>query len=190
MVTEEQLQKAIVKAEEDDKYLHQVLVDMHFLDSTSMLQIAAKEWEIEYIELLDEELDVETVKIFPEAMARRLLVIPIGKTEEILTVAMTDPFDLFASREIEIRVRPHFKVKPVLSLPDDIEKKLNEIYVKESQEEIYSILQNVNDKEIEEIEQLTGSVENEIGDNLEIDLTKIAIEKAQQSYIISLENHC
>ncbi|MFQ6041205.1 MAG: GspE/PulE family protein [Candidatus Poribacteria bacterium] len=135
-----------------------------------------------YIELLDEELDLETVKIIPEAMARRIFVIPISRTENTLAVAMADPFDLFALREIEIRTRPRFKVQPFLTLPGDIERKLNEIYVKESEEEIYSILQDVDDKEVKEIEQYAVDTEGD----LEIDLADEAKEEAQQSYIISL----
>ncbi|HIE28706.1 TPA: hypothetical protein EYP66_15610, partial [Candidatus Poribacteria bacterium] len=153
LITEEQLQEAIVKAEEDDKYLHQVIVDMGFMESTSVLEVAAREWELRYVELLDEELDAETVKIIPEAMARRIVAVPINRTENTLAVAMADPFDLFALREIEIRTRPRFKVQPFLALPGDIEKKLDEIYVKEREEEIYSTLQEVEGKEIKEIEQ-------------------------------------
>lgn len=183
LITDEQLEKAIAEAEENDKYLHQVLVDMHLIDSTSILELGAKEWEIDYIELLDEEIDVETVKIFPEAMARRIVAIPIGKTEDSLAVAMADPLDLFVLREIKIRVRPHFEVQPILALPDDIEKKLDEVYEKETQEEIYSWLDGAEDKEIKEIEQFTSDAEEDEG---EINLTQEAMEEAQQSYIISL----
>lgn len=182
LITEEQLQEAIVKAEEDDKYLHQVIVDMGFMESTSVLEVAAREWELRYVELLDEELDAETVKIIPEAMARRIVAVPINRTENTLAVAMADPFDLFALREIEIRTRPRFKVQPFLALPGDIEKKLDEIYVKEREEEIYSTLQEVEGKEIKEIEQYMAASEE---DELEIDLAGAAKE-AQQSYIISL----
>ena len=125
---------------------------------------------------------METVKIIPEAMARRLFAIPISRTENTLAVAMADPFDLFALREIEIRTRSRFKVQPFLALPSDIEKKLDEIYVRESEEEIFSILQDIEDKKIKEIDQYAVDVEDE----LEIDLADAAKEEAQQSYIISL----
>jgi len=124
LIPEEQLQKAIIKAEEDDEYLHQVVVDMGFMDSTSVLEAAAGEWGIGYVELSDEELDAETVRIIPEAMARRIVAVTISRIENTLAVAMADPFDLFALREIEIRTRPRFKVQPLLALPGDIEKKL------------------------------------------------------------------
>ncbi|MBM3242430.1 type II secretion system protein GspE [Candidatus Poribacteria bacterium] len=182
LLTMEQLQKAIVKAEASDEYLHQVIVDMHFLDSTSVLEAAAREWGIGYVELLDEKIDAETVKIIPEAMARRVVTIPINRTENTLAIAMADPFDLFALREIEIRTRPRFKIQPFLALPSNIKKKLDEVYVKESEDEIFSILQDVEDKRIKEIEQYAVDTEDE----LEIDLAGAAKEEAQQSYIISL----
>lgn len=189
LITDEQLKKAITIAEEDDKYLHQVLVDMHLIDSSSALKIAADEWDIDYIEVLDlsdEELDDETVKFFPEAMARRILAIPISKNGNGLSVAMADPFDLFILREIETRVSSGLEIQKIFALPNDIQRKLDEVYMRESQKEIQSMFKDIEERKIAEIEQIANSNEDTEDSDSQINLTEAAIKEAEQSYIISL----
>jgi type IV pilus assembly protein PilB len=182
LLTEEQIGRAVAEASRRGECLHQVVVDMHLLDATTALQAAAEEWGIGYVELMDEELDPDVVKIFPEAMAKRLMSIPIGRSEDALSVAMADPFDLFALREIEIRIHSKLKIQPYLALPSEIKRKLEEIYGRESEEVIYDFLMQDGMDEISEIEEYFEGEDQ----GPEIDLIGSAIQEAQQSYIIRL----
>ncbi len=182
LLTEEQIERAVIEAVRRGEYLHQVIADMHLLDVTTALQAAAEEWGIGYVELVDEELDPDVVKIFPEAMAKRLMSIPIGRDEESLSVAMADPFDLFALREMEIRTHSKLKIQPYFALPSEIKRKLEEIYGRENEEVIYDFLMQDEAEEISEIEEYFEETESAS----EIDLTRSAVEEAQQSYIIRL----
>ena len=181
-MTEEQIGRAVIEAVRRGEYLHQVIADMHLLDVTTALQAAAEEWGIGYVELVDEELDPDVVKIFPEAMAKRLMSIPIGRDEGSLSVAMADPFDLFALREMEIRTHSKLKIQPYFALPSEIRRKLEEIYGRENEEVIYDFLMQDEAEEISEIEEYFEETESAS----EIDLTRSAVEEAQQSYIIRL----
>lgn len=182
LLTEEQIGRAVIEAVRRGEYLHQVIADMHLLDVTTALQAAAEEWGIGYVELVDEELDPDVVKIFPEAMAKRLMSIPIGRDEGSLSVAMADPFDLFALREMEIRTHSKLKIQPYFALPSEIRRKLEEIYGRENEEVIYDFLMQDEAEEISEIEEYFEETESAS----EIDLTRSAVEEAQQSYIIRL----
>ena len=182
LLTEEQIERAVIEAVRRGEYLHQVIADMHLLDVTTALQAAAEEWGIGYVELVDEELDPDVVKIFPEAMAKRLMSIPIGRDEGSLSVAMADPFDLFALREMEIRTHSKLKIQPYFALPSEIKRKLEEIYGRENEEVIYDFLMQDEAEEISEIEEYFEETESAS----EIDLTRSAVEEAQQSYIIRL----
>ena len=183
LVTEEQLLKAIAKAE-DEPYLHQVVVDMELADKAKVLEVIAAELEIEHIDLLNEELDADVVQTFPQAMEERNNCIPVGKTEDTLVVAMADPHNPFVLNEIKIRTRSlHFKVQPLLAFPQDIRKKLEEIYGKEKEDALYdSIMQDDLEEGEEEIEEDDSFVEEED----EFDLASAALEEAQKAPVIRL----
>jgi len=183
LLTEEQIERALIEGTRRGEYLHQVVVDMHLLDATTALQAASEEWGIGYVELIDEELDPDVVKLFPEAMARRLISIPIGRDDGTLSVAMADPFDLFALREMEIRTHSKLKIQPYLALPSEIKRKLEEIYGRESEEVVYDFLLQ---DELDEIREIEEYLEEEEEQGAEIDLMGSAIEEAQRSYVIRL----
>lgn len=183
LLTDEQIERAVMEATRRGEYLHQVVVDMHLLDATTALQAAAEEWGIGYVELMDEEIDPDVVRIFPEAMSRRLMIVPIGRDEGALLVAMADPFDLFALREMEIRTHSKLKIQPFFALPGEIKRKLEEVYGRQSEEAIYDFLAQEEEGLEEEISEVEESVEEA---EQEIDLTSAAIEEAQRSYVVRL----
>ena len=184
LVTEDQLLKAIAQAEDiGEPYLHQVVVDMELADKARVLEVIAAELEIECIDLLNEELDMDVVKTFPQAMEERNNCIPVNKTEDTLVVAMADPHNPFVLNEIKIRTRSlHFEVQPLLAFPQDIRKKLEEIYGKEKEDAIYeSIMQDDLEEGEEEIEEDDSFAEEED----EFDLASAA-EAAQKAPVIRM----
>ena len=178
LVTEEELHKAIDKAEETGEYLHQVVVDMGLADRTKVLEVLATELEVESIDLPNEPLDVDIVKTFPQAMEVRNECIPVGKTENTLIVAMADPYNPFALNEIKIRTQARFKVQQLLAFPRDIRKQLEDIYGKDKEEALYEALMQDDIAGLveEEIEQ----DEDFIKDEEEIDLISSALEEEAQ----------
>ncbi len=182
LLTEEQLQKAMVKAEETGEYLHQVVVDMELADKMEVLEAIAVKLEVEPIDLLKEELDADIVKTLPRAMEERNECMPIGKTEDTLIIAMADPHNPFALNEIRIRTHSRFKVRPLLAFPKDIKKKLEEIYGKEEEEAFYeSLIQDEAIEGIEEVEEEDFAAERD-----EIDLVSVALEEAQRAPVVRL----
>lgn len=184
LVTEEELHKAIAKAEETGEYLHQVVVDMGLADRTKVLEVLATELGVESIDLPNEPLDADIVKTFPQAMEVRNECIPVGKTEDTLIVAMADPYNPFALNEIKIRTQARFKVQQLLAFPRDIRKQLEDIYGKDKEEALYEALMqdDIAGLDEEEIEQ----DENFVKDEEEIDLISSALEEAQRAPVMRL----
>jgi type IV pilus assembly protein PilB len=183
LVTEEELLKAIAKAEETGEYLHQVVVDMGLAKRTTVLEAFARELGVNF-DLLNEELDSKIVMDIPRAMEERDECIPIGKTEDTLIVAMADPYNPFVLNDIKVRTQYHFKVQQYLAFPRDIRKKLEEIYGKEKEEEaLYKLMQDdMAELAAEEIEQ----DESFVGEREEVDLISSALEEAQRAPVMRL----
>ena len=185
LMTEEQLEEALRAAEADDLEIHQQVVDMEMAEAAQVLELAQKEWGTETINLRDEEvadLDTDFVqRIFPEAMAFRVESLPFYQTEDTLFIAMVDPFDVFIINEIRVRMHSRYKIKPHLAFPKDIRNKLNDVYGRvEQKDELDAVFEDLAG-EGDELETL--SVEEE--DDAEIDLESVAVEQAQQSFVVA-----
>src|SRR5262245_61771266 len=124
--TESQLQPAIEEARKGDKPIQQIIVDRKILDKTIVLKALSEEWRIKAVNLTDIEVDLDVVKVIPEATARRHKAAPFAKEENVLFVAMVDPRDFFAVEDIQLRTG--FEVQPYLALPGDITGLLDKAY--------------------------------------------------------------
>src|SRR5215831_6398532 len=118
LATESQLQPAIEESRRADKPIQQIIVDNKILDKTVVLKALSEEWRIKAVNLTDIEVDLDVVKVIPEATARRHKAAPFAKEENVLFVSMVDPRDFFAVEDIQLRTG--FEVQPYLALPGDI----------------------------------------------------------------------
>ncbi len=126
LVTAVQLQPAIDEARKGDKPLQQIIVDRKILDKTVVLKALSEEWRIKAVNLTDIEVDMDVVKVIPEATARRHKAVPFAKEENVLFVSMVDPRDFFAVEDIQLRTG--FEVQPYLALPGDINALLDKAH--------------------------------------------------------------
>src|SRR5579864_1313880 len=126
LASETQLQPAIDEARKNEKPIQQIIVDRKILDKTVVLKALSEEWRIKAVNLTDIEVDLDVVKVIPEATARRHKAAPFAKEENVLFVAMVDPRDFFAVEDIQLRTG--FEVQPYLALPGDIGALLDRAY--------------------------------------------------------------
>src|ERR1700690_1399034 len=126
LLTESQAQPAVDEARKTEKPIQQIIVDRKLLDKTVVLKALSEEWRIKAVNLSDIEVDLDVVKVIPEATARRHKAAPFAKEENVLFVAMVDPRDFFAVEDIQLRTG--FEVQPYLALPGDIAVLLDKAY--------------------------------------------------------------
>src|SRR6266853_304917 len=126
LVTESQVHPAVEEARKSEKPLQQIIVDRKILDKTVVLKALSEEWRIKAVNLTDIEVDLDVVKVIPEATARRHKAVPFAKEENVLFVSMVDPRDFFAVEDIQLRTG--FEVQPYLAIPGDISALLDKAY--------------------------------------------------------------
>src|SRR5882672_11025170 len=102
LATESQLQPAVDEARKSEKPIQQIIVDRKVLEKTVVLKTLSEEWRIKAVNLTDIEVDLDVVKVIPEATARRHKAAPFAKEENVLFVSMVDPRDFFAVEDIQI----------------------------------------------------------------------------------------
>ena len=132
LLTEAQLQQALVQQQQTGKKLGRVLVDSGVLTEELLADGLARQLRIPCINLKSYPFRPELVRVLPEAMARRLRVLLLEERSDGLLVGMSDPLDLLAFDEITRTLKRsiHIAVVPesqLLSAFDRLYRRTEEI---------------------------------------------------------------
>ncbi len=125
-LTQEALDKALQAAETRGEPLEKIIVELRLAPKDEVMWARAEELGKIYVDLGNRKIDPDTATIIPEPAARRHHLICIGKVENKITLAMSDPTDILALDDV--RIRTGMVPEPVLSFYDDIERALDAVY--------------------------------------------------------------
>lgn len=126
LLTGEQLNKAKEEARRTGSPLKQVLIKLNLVAEEDIASLVAEHMGVPYIDLSDYLIDPATLKLVPEALAKRYKLMPVFKVANTLTVAMADPQDLMAIDEI--RLKSGCDVEPCLSGWGEIKDAIDQYY--------------------------------------------------------------
>jgi len=122
--------ETLEKAEELSNVQHinigQALINSGVLAEDTLLKFLESKLHIPYVNLEDYTPDPKCFKFISFPDARRYKIIPLFKIEDVLTVAMSDPLDLFAIDKIIETAE--CSIEPVISSETSILKKIDEYY--------------------------------------------------------------
>ena len=126
IVAYETLEKAEELAGVQRINIGQALINSGILAEETLLKFLESKLHIPYVNLEDYTPDPKCFKYVSFPDARRYKIIPLFKIEDVLTVAMSDPLDLFAiDKVIETA---ECSIEPVISSENSIMKKIDEYY--------------------------------------------------------------
>lgn len=126
IVAYETLEKAEELANVQRINIGQALINSGILAEDTLLKFLESKLHIPYVNLEDYSPDTKCFKYVSFADARRYRIIPLFKIEDILTVAMADPLDLFAIDKIIEAAE--CSIEPVIASEASIIKKIDEYY--------------------------------------------------------------
>lgn len=117
LLTEDQLQKALVIQKDTDKRLGQILVEESFVTDVELADAISERLSIPRATLDNIVIDPEVLELLPIEYARRNQLLPIFRMGESLTVAMADPLNFIVIDEL--RYLTKLKINRVVgTLPD------------------------------------------------------------------------
>ena len=126
IVEYETLEKAEELANVQRINIGQALINSGVLSEDTLLKFLESKLHIPYVNLEDYTPDPKCFKFISFPDARRYKIIPLFKIEDVLTVAMSDPLDLFAIDKIVETAE--CSIEPVISSENSIMKKIDEYY--------------------------------------------------------------
>jgi type IV pilus assembly protein PilB len=114
IITPEQLQQALDKQKETSRSLGSTLVDLNFLTEEALYQFLAIQHGMQVADVHDIVVPADLLRICPEAVARRLLVFPIGRPKpnviKLVTASPENPallhldYDLVVSSDTQFEI--------------------------------------------------------------------------------------
>lgn len=126
MVSYETLEKAEELADAQNINIGQALIISGILEEETLLKFLESKLHTPYVNLDDYSPDPKCFNFIAYADARRYKIIPLFKIEDILTVAMADPLDLFAIDKIIETAE--CSIEPIIASETSIMRKIDEFY--------------------------------------------------------------
>src|SRR5436190_18794712 len=118
VLTAEQLNRALAEQKASGRMLGELLVDQGVISSAVLVQVLARCLGIKGCQLRHGLIDPLLLKLIGDEEAERLMVIPMFRVRDTLTVAMAEPQSLPTIDRL--RQLTGFKIQPVLALDTNI----------------------------------------------------------------------
>ncbi len=178
LLTEADLKEALRIQQEQGKELKDVLVELGYVKSEDIISLLSHELGITPINLAKFKIDPEVLKLLPHKLAQNYSIIPISKIENVITIAMEDPLNIFAIDHIAALTNA--KIVPVLASKKDIQNAIDEYYEEHSYDEIEDLVGGMAPSQ--ELEIISATSE-EMLDPAQI------MKSTKEAPVVKLANH-
>ncbi|MEY2489168.1 MAG: type pilus assembly protein PilB [Verrucomicrobiota bacterium] len=117
-----QVEDVLQEANLNGKNIEQALVDSGFVDERGFYQVIADAIGTDFIDLSENEIAPEIVRLIPAGLARLHQALPIAAQDDTLSVALVDPLDLRAAEDLRFALGKdvHVVVAPTQQVEDRI----------------------------------------------------------------------
>ncbi len=130
LVSYEDIEMAQELADSQRVNIGQILIKSNLISEEKLLKFLESKLHIPYVDLKDYTLDKKCLSYINFNDAQKYKIIPLFKIENVLTVAMADPLDLFAIDKIVEKTG--CDIEPVISAETSVLKKIEEYYKTDS----------------------------------------------------------
>ncbi|MHC4665232.1 MAG: GspE/PulE family protein [Planctomycetota bacterium] len=103
IVTPEQIEKALTEQKEKGhrKLLGELLVDMNYCTENQIASALAEAYGVPYAQVNPKVCDAKTFEIFTREFLEEHIILPLFKVYDVLTVAVSEPTNVFLIDEVE-----------------------------------------------------------------------------------------
>jgi len=156
LIKEKDLEKALEIQKKFGGNLGKILVDGGYISQKQLMIVMSDQLNIPPIDLSKYKIDKSLMSLIPEGIARQYSLIPVSKIGNVLTVAVSDPFNIFAIEDIAAIT--HYRVEPVIATDNDVKDAINDYYSSRAQE-ISELLEEIPPEgiEVERLEKFNVS---------------------------------
>jgi type IV pilus assembly protein PilB len=125
-ITPEQLQEALDHQRQHGGKLGHNLISLGFVKDEEITAVLSRQYGVPSIALGQFEIDPGVIKLVPSETARKYQVVPLSRTGATLTIAMTDPTNVFAMDDIKFMTG--YNVEPVVASETSVIEAIEKYY--------------------------------------------------------------
>src|ERR671917_217718 len=124
-ISAEQLQEALNYQRTNGGKLGANLVKLGYVKDEEITALLSKQYGVPSIALTQFELDPSVIKLIPADTAQKYQIVPLSRAGATLTIAMTDPTNVFAMDDIKFMTG--YNVEPVVASEAAVVEEFEEI---------------------------------------------------------------
>lgn len=174
-ITEEQLEKAIDLQKKEGGRVGSNLIKLGFLTEEQFVEFLSKQYGVPSITLAPEEADTSIIKFIPYDVAQKYQIFPVSKNGATLTLAMTDPSNVFAIDDVKFMTG--YEVKPVVASESAIKEAISRHY--EQSDALQTVVDSIDmDDDLDLIKDEQ--------DDIDVSALKDAVEEAPVVKLVNL----
>lgn len=180
IINAEQLQSALQIQKKRGGKLGAILIQQGIITEDVLLAFLGKQCGVAYVSLTEYgEIPHEAIKTVSESIARHQTLIPIAKEGSVLTIAMADPLNLFATDDL--RMITGCEIRVVIASAKEINGAIMKYYGKKEMLEEGIIEDRVAQQQPESDEMVEIDYQALADDGVEV------IKEKRMADVISLE---
>lgn len=126
IVTKEQLNRAIEEQKRNGGRIGYNLVKLGFVDEQTLTSFLSRQYGVPPVDIAKEEVDPDIVKLVPEDIAQKYLLMPLKREGSTLFVAMADPSNIFAIDDLKFLTG--YNVEPRVASELSIKEAIDRFY--------------------------------------------------------------
>ena len=178
LITADQLKQALDHQKKNGGRLGTCLVKLGLVSDDDITAVLSRQYGVPSINLKFYEVDPAVIKLVPQETAVRYQIVPLSRVGSTLTIAMTDPTNVFAMDDIKFMTG--FNVEPVVASETAISEAIHKFYGEvESVEELDKVMKDLTGDEADALELAA--------EETEMDLASLS-KAAEEAPIIKLCN--
>ncbi len=178
LISGDQLKQALDYQKKNGGRLGTCLVKMGLVSDDDITAVLSRQYGVPSINLRFYEVDPSVIKLVPQETAVRYQIVPLSRVGSTLTIAMTDPTNVFAMDDIKFMTG--FNVEPVVASETAISEAISKFYgAVESVEELDKVMKDLTGEDGDALELA--------GEEAEMDLASLE-KAAEEAPIIKLCN--
>lgn len=140
LISAEQLELALEEQQRSPIKIGEIMIDKGYINERQLTEVLEFQLGVPFVRMSETTFDPSAVHLIPESLARKHHVLPVGRDGEKLRVAMIDPLDLGAIKQIQMV--SGLRVMPMIATRSEMKEAILRYYGSdESAEELKRILQ-------------------------------------------------
>lgn len=160
-ISKAQLDKALKIQKEKGGSLKNILIQSDFIAEKDLMSVLSQGLGIPTISLSRFKIDPELLKLIPRDTANKYQIIPVSKVGSMLTIAMSDPLNIFAIDDLKSLTGLNIGI--IITSHKEIQDTIDQSYGENTHKAIEDLMEGLRTQEIEiiQIEEARDIVDSE-----------------------------